>query len=285
MYEQNSANTQRRKSISSLNSQRVSVIKWIGKEFNVKRSSTSDLSITEDKSSLPSSDSTVEKSSNEERKYPCSLCKKSFKWPSHLKSHERIHTGERPFQCEICGKTFTRSDGLQCHKVNHITQNGSLFHKDQRHAKEGPLLKAKYPEWSRNNDELARQNMSTEQTRLFYCSVCNRVFLSSVGLTKHFRVHKGTSNHNCEVCKKMFTKRSALEIHSRVHTGIKPYRCNICTKTFSIHGNLKRHLLIHSGDRPYKCLQCSKCFNSPNHLKRHLQTRHKRNKVDSCSTN
>jgi KRAB domain-containing zinc finger protein len=182
-YEANLAHTQVSKSNCSLNSQRVSVIKWNGRELNQEWSTKSDFSITKDKSSLSSSDSTVKlKSSGEEGKYSCSFCKKSFKWRSHWKSHERIHTGDRPFECEICGKTFTRSDGLQCHKVSHITRNGSWFHKDKGDANESPLFNAKHP-------DQPRQNMSTEQ--LSYCSTCNRVFLSSAGLMKHFRAHKG----------------------------------------------------------------------------------------------
>ena len=274
--ESNLVGTRISKPISSVNSRRVSVIKWSGKELNNKISSKSDLSVTKDKSSLSSPDSTViMKSSNEEGKYLCSFCEKSFKWRSHWKSHERIHTGERPFKCEICEKTFTRSDGLQCHKVNHIRNNSEFYNND---ATKNALLNVCHPEWPKNNDVVSQENMkSTDQTatRLFYCSICSRVFLSSAGLIKHFRSHKGIANQkSCEVCKKVFTKRSALEIHSRVHTGIKPYRCNICSKTFSIHGNLKRHLLIHSGERPYKCAQCLQCFNSPSHLKRHLKTRH-----------
>ena len=189
--ESNLVGTRISKPISSVNSRRVSVIKWSGKELNDKRSSNSDLSVTKDKSSLLSPDSTVMKSSNEEGKYPCSFCKKSFKWRSHWKSHERIHTGERPFKCEICQKTFTRSDGLQSHKVNHIRNNPEFYNND---GTKNALLNVRHSEWPKNNDGVSQESMKpTDQTttRLFYCSICNRVFLSSAGLIKHFRSHKG----------------------------------------------------------------------------------------------
>lgn len=194
------------KSVSSPNSRRVSVIKWIGKELDntlLISASKWESSSTKQKFLSPSA-SKAKKFSSREGKYPCSFCERSFKWRSHWESHERTHTGERPFQCAICGKSFTRSDGLQCHKTNHIKQN----------MKDSQWFKPHSPaSWRKYNDELPKGKtikFDNETTRLFTCSVCDRVFLSSVGLVKHFRAHKGRTRHFLEF----------LEIHPCTHLNI-----------------------------------------------------------------
>ena len=49
----------------------------------------------------------------------CDVCKKSFKFNSHLNVHKRIHLGAKPHQCNVCDKGFGRIDVLKRHMMLH----------------------------------------------------------------------------------------------------------------------------------------------------------------------
>ncbi|KIW06107.1 uncharacterized protein PV09_03275 [Verruconis gallopava] len=52
---------------------------------------------------------------NEEGKFPCPHCTKTYLHAKHLKRHMLRHTGDRPYQCKLCKDTFSRSDILKRH--------------------------------------------------------------------------------------------------------------------------------------------------------------------------
>ena len=165
------------------NNQRVSVIRWSGRESTMtcreKSGFKEDASLSAVKERSRVSSYSVAKPS-QSNNYGCSFCNKSFKWYSHWKSHERIHTGEKPFKCEICGKSFARSDGLQCHKRTHITTEYLPGAEENGADTQSKAIACKYPP----------SNGSMERSKLFNCDQCNRSFLSSAGILKHLQVHK-----------------------------------------------------------------------------------------------
>ncbi|CAB3978870.1 chromosome alignment-maintaining phospho 1-like [Paramuricea clavata] len=169
------------------NNQRVSVIRWAGREstktFQEKSSFEEDctVSVVQDESFVSSCLVTA--------KYRCAFCKKSFKWHSHWKSHERIHTGEKPFKCEICGKSFARSDGLQCHKLTHITVR-HLPRTPGKGSTQATAVACKNPP-TESAEQISNVTKELEQKKLFNCNHCNRIFYSSAGVVKHMQVHKG----------------------------------------------------------------------------------------------
>jgi uncharacterized Zn-finger protein len=174
------------------NNQRVSVIRWVGREstktFQEKSSFEEDCTIPvgQDESFVSSCSVTA--------KYRCSFCKKSFKWHSHWKSHERIHTGEKPFKCEICGKSFVRSDGLQCHKLTHITPR-HLLRTRGKGSTQATVVAYKNPP-SESAEHISNVAKELEQKKIYNCSHCNRIFFSSAGVVKHVQVHKGKRFYN-----------------------------------------------------------------------------------------
>ena len=159
----------------TLGTQRISVIKWAGRESSSKEIMNESTSFT--------SQSTVNKGKNENI-YSCSFCKKLFKWRSHWKSHERIHTGERPYQCQICGKRFTRSDGLQCHRTTHSTMLDPYS------------LNYQYrPATYAASSNMTRIHELTMQSLLPQCRMCHKICYSFAGLMKHMRKHEGKDSH------------------------------------------------------------------------------------------
>ena len=50
-------------------------------------------------------------------RYVCEICKKTFKYPSGLKTHMVIHEN-KSFPCTLCDKVFRMSNSLQMHMMN-----------------------------------------------------------------------------------------------------------------------------------------------------------------------
>ncbi|XP_069670037.1 zinc finger protein 239-like [Periplaneta americana] len=106
----------------------------------------------------------------------------------------------------------------------------------------------------------------------FKCDVCNKVFLKSQFLKRHFRTHRFKNAFKCDVCGKCLSQSGYLKAHARLHTGELPFQCHICGKSFRESGYLKRHERIHTGERPFKCNVCRKSFTECGGLIRHSRT-------------
>ena len=57
----------------------------------------------------------ITKNSNDNKKWQCLYCLKSFLCRSALENHQRIHTGEKPFKCTHCGRCFSHQGNLKQH--------------------------------------------------------------------------------------------------------------------------------------------------------------------------
>ncbi|OAF68959.1 PR domain zinc finger protein 12 [Intoshia linei] len=51
--------------------------------------------------------------------YNCLCCDKKFSQSSSLNKHKRVHSGERPYKCVYCNKSFTASSILRTHIRQH----------------------------------------------------------------------------------------------------------------------------------------------------------------------
>jgi hypothetical protein len=49
------------------------------------------------------------------KRFPCSLCQRSFARNHDLHRHMRVHTGDKPYVCPCCNKGFARTDALKRH--------------------------------------------------------------------------------------------------------------------------------------------------------------------------
>ncbi|KAK2883271.1 zinc finger protein 11-like isoform X2 [Channa argus] len=235
----------------------------------------------------------------EEGRFTCSECEKSFKFQSLLKAHQRIHTGEQPFLCSQCGRRFSFKQSLERHNQTHKSGRkyeclicGEFFKSlvAQREHKSSHMENGEYLcsdcgrafAWkSALVRHLKTHSEDDKMERAYKCPHCDLSFSCASYLSRHIQTHQEERVHTCN-CGKSFAYRAALTAHQRTHQKERPHMCQQCGKGFLYKGGLLSHMKIHSEEMPFTCSFCGKSFKRERNMKKHERC-HTRENVFSCS--
>jgi len=190
-------------------------------------------------------------------KYPCSMCDKTFINQYYVKIHEQKHNVEKKYVCPSCDdyKTNDRQSYRHHRYREHgvVEPKGSKVHEcdfkgDNECDYKSPVLH--YVNHHRKTSHADGALPCTEPT-------CDKTF-SHVGLLRtHVKtVHEGGYKSKCPECDQVFLSPGGLRYHKwRVHNigshGApkdsdipllkKPFQCVYCHHSSGLVGNLKKH--------------------------------------------
>ncbi|XP_076006841.1 uncharacterized protein LOC143001228 isoform X2 [Genypterus blacodes] len=237
---------------------------------------------------------------DEEGRFSCPDCEKTFRFQSLLKAHKRKHTGEQPFLCSQCGRCFSFKQSLERHKQTHKAGRkyeclicGELFKSlaAQREHKSTHMENGEYVctecgrafAWkSALVRHLKTHGEDVDKVEPTYkCPHCDVGFSCASYLNRHLQTHQEEKRYTCN-CGKSFAYRAALTSHQRIHMKERPHKCTQCGKGFLYKGGLLSHMKIHSEEMPFMCSHCGKSFKRERNMKKHERC-HTRENVFSCS--
>ncbi|XP_002924801.1 zinc finger protein 646 [Ailuropoda melanoleuca] len=158
--------------------------------------------------------------------YPCAICFKEFSNLMALKNHSRLHAQYQPYQCPHCPRAFRLPRELLDHQQSHEGERQEQLwgekgmpttngHTDE--SSQDQLPTTQMPNCSgelSTSGEL--EDSGLEEYRPFRCGDCGRTYRHAGSLINHRKSHQ-TGVYPCSICSKQLFNAAALKNHVRAH--------------------------------------------------------------------
>jgi len=204
----------------------------------------------------------------EKTKHICRVCGFFTRKASWLKSHvQQVHMqGSVTHQCEECEFTTEKIQTLRAHR--------RAMHSNEEHTCD--ICGKSY---GSAPSLYVHKKLHDPDFKKFKCTLCDKKFAFSSGLSYHMTTHTGERPFACTQCDATFGSNTALSRHTNVvHAQEKDfvYECEHCGKKFQRRKvrEYKDHVKIHTGERDHICSICGSSYFSRKQLRKHERKKH-----------
>ena len=158
--------------------------------------------------------------------YPCAICFKEFSNLMALKNHSRLHAQYRPYQCPHCPRAFRLPRELLEHQQSHEGESQERPWEEKGmpttngHTDESSQDQLPGTQMLNGSGELSTsgelEDIGLEEYRPFRCGDCGRTYRHAGSLINHRKSHQ-TGVYPCSICSKQLFNAAALKNHVRAH--------------------------------------------------------------------